>query len=759
VQALRRHFARHGEWWWVPVVYALAVAWIYRGMWHVHGAATGIGWDTIDIHGSDLEFFARELREGRFSRWNPYDNGGYPIFCDVVFDRYYPFNWPFALWGALFGKSWWLVQIKVLAHHVAAGTCMHAFLRRRGLSARAALVGGIGLVASAPVLVHKGSNILWPLVWVPLVWLAIDFALARPSWRRGAAMAAAVLLPATAGSPPGLFYAMLLVVPYAIWRAVPAVRGKSRAERVQLAACAGVAAALVALVLALTVLPTSELVARAFRHRFDNGSDFALGLSLPFGPALRGVAVRGAGLFEMYCGASVVLLAACAVAVRPRFDRGAAIVFAAIAFAGVVLAAGTTAGVLPILVHHVPGFGLLRVPGRYKLLAAWSLAAAAGFGIGALEAAWREPQLRRRVLACAGGACVVTIACVIAWGRPADAKDRAAWWSIVATAVPAALACAAACAPKRWSAAALAAFVGCVLIDAPAFTFVEPGAPVAVEARQTHEHDADVIARMPGVSDRWRMYDEFVLGERAGSRLQARDFRGYLVLDPLSLRRYVDVLEFAKRDPAIITDYNVRWVLSRLHFRYGADVRFVKLPNRAFVARGGDLWEATAPAPLVAWYGAATVVASEKDVLAAVRAVQEPDGARRRAIVEPDDAIALPVAWLASGEPDSREGVVESYEPNEIRFSIDAPRAGLVVLNEVAFPGWEVRVDGAPAPPLRANYILRAVWVEAGHHDIAWRFEPDHWRTLVGGYALALAVIAAAAGSALRRARRRRAAT
>src|SRR5204863_9409111 len=140
------------------------------------------------------------------------------------FDRYYPVNWPFAAWGALFGTSWWLVQIKVMAHHVMAGVLMHAFVRSRGLSIRAAMVSGLGLVAAAPLLTHKASNILWPLVWVPLAWAAIDFALAKPSWRRGAALGGALLLIMTAGSPPGMFYAALTIAPYAVLRLVMHLR-------------------------------------------------------------------------------------------------------------------------------------------------------------------------------------------------------------------------------------------------------------------------------------------------------------------------------------------------------------------------------------------------------------------------------------------------------------------------------------------------------------------------------------------------------
>ena len=88
----------------MPAFYTLAIVWIYRDLWHQGAAATGLGWDTIDTHGPDLDFFSTEIREGRFSLWNPYDKGGYPVFCDPVFDRYYPFNWPFAWFGALFSS-------------------------------------------------------------------------------------------------------------------------------------------------------------------------------------------------------------------------------------------------------------------------------------------------------------------------------------------------------------------------------------------------------------------------------------------------------------------------------------------------------------------------------------------------------------------------------------------------------------------------------------------------------------------------------
>ena len=736
----------------MPLVYAIVVAWIYRDLWHAHGVATGLGWDTIDTHGPDLDFFARDLREGRFSLWNPYDKGGYPVFCDPVFDRYYPLNWPFAAWGAVAGTGWWLVQLKVLAHHVLAGSLLHGFLRSRGLSIRASLVGGIGLVASAPLLTHKASNILWPIVWVPLVWMAIDAALAapRPRWWRGVLVGAALVPVLTAGSPPGIVYAALLIVPYAGLRFVQHVRAHhTREDLVAVAIAIGAALAIALLVIAVTVLPANELVGLGSRDRLGTGPGFALGGSMYLPAALRGVFVRGAGPFEIYCGTALVLLAVLGVVLRPRFDRDAPIAFAATAVLGVLLAAGTTAFVLPVLVHHVPPFALLRVPGRYKLLAAWALAAGAGYGVAALE----DRVLRKRAWIACGAALVIAILCVAIAGAPATVKDHPAWWSIVATLLAAGLVVGATFDPR-----VLWAFVVVVAIDAPLFTFVEPGAPVAAEPRQTHAHDADVIAHLDGVTDRWRVYDEFVLGERAGARLRIRDFRGYPAVDPISLHRYVDVLDYAKRDAQILTDFNVRYLLIRSHWRYGMATSFPHLPAQGFDANLmlPGLYEAAHPAPLIAVYGAVTVVpdSSPEHVLAAVRGVQEPDGSRRRAIVEARDAAVLPPE-ATTAAPSFSAGTLESYEPDTIRFAVDTSSAGLVVLNEIEFPGWYVMVDGVRMTDIRVNYLLRGVWVSAGHHEIVWQFSPAHWRFLVGGYAIALLVILVALVYFVRDRRRR----
>ncbi len=86
---------------------------------------------------------------------------------------------------------------------------------------------------------------------------------------------------------------------------------------------------------------------------------------------------------------------------------------------------------------------------------------------------------------------------------------------------------------------------------------------------------------------------------------------------------------------------------------------------------------------------------------------------------------------------------VVDYQPDAIDLEIDAPGDGIVVLDEVAYPGWQVTVDDTDAPALRADYLLRAVYVGVGHHRIAWRFHPTRFRLLFALYLLALIALVA----------------
>ena len=65
------------------------------------------------------------------------------------------------------------------------------------------------------------------------------------------------------------------------------------------------------------------------------------------------------------------------------------------------------------------------------------------------------------------------------------------------------------------------------------------------------------------------------------------------------------------------------------------------------------------------------------------------------------------------------------YAPNELRYETNSPKGGVVVFSEIYYPGWTATIDGQPAQVGRANYILRAMQMPAGKHEIIMEYRPS----------------------------------
>ena len=52
-------------------------------------------------------------------------------------------------------------------------------------------------------------------------------------------------------------------------------------------------------------------------------------------------------------------------------------------------------------------------------------------------------------------------------------------------------------------------------------------------------------------------------------------------------------------------------------------------------------------------------------------------------------------------------------------------KGGVVVFSEIYYPGWTCTIDGEPTDIARANYVLRAIKVPAGEHEVIMTFDPQ----------------------------------
>lgn len=69
---------------------------------------------------------------------------------------------------------------------------------------------------------------------------------------------------------------------------------------------------------------------------------------------------------------------------------------------------------------------------------------------------------------------------------------------------------------------------------------------------------------------------------------------------------------------------------------------------------------------------------------------------------------------------------LKEYKADELQFISVSKTGQLAVFSEIYYPhGWKIFIDGKQVEYIKANYLLRAVYVPAGQHSIKMVFEPE----------------------------------
>jgi uncharacterized membrane protein YfhO len=65
-----------------------------------------------------------------------------------------------------------------------------------------------------------------------------------------------------------------------------------------------------------------------------------------------------------------------------------------------------------------------------------------------------------------------------------------------------------------------------------------------------------------------------------------------------------------------------------------------------------------------------------------------------------------------------------TYHASHFTLDVTTSAPALLILSEIAYPGWQATIDGQSAPILRAYYTLRAIPIPAGEHTVEMIFRP-----------------------------------
>lgn len=95
---------------------------------------------------------------------------------------------------------------------------------------------------------------------------------------------------------------------------------------------------------------------------------------------------------------------------------------------------------------------------------------------------------------------------------------------------------------------------------------------------------------------------------------------------------------------------------------------------------------------------------------------------RRTAVADRKFESALGKSTIAA----PGDTIVETtYAPNRLTYKSHSINGGVAVFSEVFFPwGWTATIDGEEAEIGRVNYVLRAINIPAGNHEIVMTFDP-----------------------------------
>lgn len=190
------------------------------------------------------------------------------------------------------------------------------------------------------------------------------------------------------------------------------------------------------------------------------------------------------------------------------------------------------------------------------------------------------------------------------------------------------------------------------------------------------------------------------------------------------LQRSVGAISDAQGDMALVAGDSIMPALNMLNTKYfifGQGARAQAIPNP--YANGN------------AWFVQQLNFVENAD--AEMATLQKLD-TKRAAVADARFKPVLQTAVLDSGTVR-----LTHYDTNLLRYVAESPKGGVVVFSEVYYPDWTVTIDGKPAELGRVNYLLRALRVPAGRHEIGMEFRPASVATTdrLGYAAIALTLL------------------
>ena len=709
--------------------------------------------DLTEINYPYRDFFANELKAGRFSRWFPGLYHGLPLFAESQAGYLHPLKYLLYPWMA----TWQALNLDTVGSIALTGLAMYGWMRRHvgpaGALTAASVFGLSGFVWAH--LIHTSMNNA--LISVPLVFWALE-----ASWDggrlRGVALGAlALACQVFAGHLQDTILTLGALGLATAYRMATAATWRTRAT------IGGFALAFVVLgvaVAAIQWVPSKDLLDRSPRLGGLTWDQITYGSWSPeLLPSLvvreaYGTLARDTDWMDGYypyheMNAYMGLIAMCLAVVGAGAwrDRWVGFWILLVGLGGLFMLGRYTA--LFDYMNLVPVVGSSRIPVRYHLWVSLAVASLAGVGVDRLARSDLAPVRLRSAVWFAVVLVGLSILIVIPrylpvltearrWSSP-EYQEHFRWLgreltiAVVRTTVLVGLAWGLASAAIRsLSPRRRGMLTGClpglILLDLlgshwadvptidPSYWTVPPESARMIQADPTTVRIFGVAKKSsaePGFASRPVNFFE-VRDTLAWSLAPVWGLKSSTGLTPIYPRR---ILTFFDHVHPFTTRYKVEGVS---HLLTGS--RIVGFKGRTEEAGSAVIHYLDTPQPRARLMGQPTYVVDEA---AAGMALDKMGAMVQDHLIVEDPDQPVPLTALASG---SARITVDQPERVEIEAEVTAETSVYLVLTDTFDPGWSCQVDGRPAPIRPAFAAFRAVALRPGSHKIEFTYEPSGWR-------------------------------
>jgi hypothetical protein len=580
--------------------------------------------------------------------------------------------------------------------------------QKSGLGKTAGVIFGLAFAGTPKLFAHLGLGhvgLIFAVSWTPWLLVCVTSTIKSLSQDkvRSAVLTGGILGLIFLADPRWSIPSFLLASGYAVhrWLLLPAnLRGK----RIQIAKTVLLVTGFSIGIAALLALPLWEFLQLSTRAKLSVDASNILALDwshlLGFFHPILAQAEQVA-----YFGMTVLILAL----VGSMSRKHGSVFWTGVFILSILLSLGSTTPLYPLIVNYLPGAGFLRVPARMLFLTAMAAAALAGYGIAwLLEIRKQQIKLSRvrlgyvslilmiilinigfAVMGIGTGTnvlLVVVLAVAVGVLLELDSRGRISQANI----------------SRLWATVMIIElfWISGSMIRMEPYTTVQ-AQPVSITDKLSRTYgEARIFSPSYAVPQLSAVYKKLELADG---------------VNPLQLSAYYDYLQRA-------TGFESEGYAVTLPTYPGGDPKQPWIPHL-------DL-------DLLSRLNIAYVVSDYALRNATLKPVDSADDVYLYGIENP-----RPRAWVEKDESNWTRAEVISWSPNLIKVHAEGP--GLLVLSEVAYPGWRVEVDDQKTELQIHNGLFRGVTLADGEHQVVYSFQPAsvYLGGAIFGLTLLLAII------------------